>query len=275
MLLLLLACADKTPGDLDTGPEITETFLRWSTDPDPLQAGEEGTFTIEISDQLGRPVEDLQENHERMVHTIFISADWSTFAHLHHEDYAALNAEDLRQATFHFPLTLPAAGDVLLLFGYAHRNQWIYAEDHLLVEGSPAQAAAPDTTVNSLASADGLVAELTWSTPPVAGYEASWTITVYDAEGAPVQDLAQTLGADAHCALVNEDLSWGSHTHAWFPDMDNMAPGMDMPHLYTGPDLPFVYSFPAPGTYKMWVQVARDSAPGLITTLPFVFEVDP
>ena len=253
--------------------EITAYDLSWSTDPDPLVANQEGTFTIEIRDQDGHPIEDLQQNHERIVHTMFVSADWSTFEHTHHEDFAALTVDDLRNATFHFPLTLPLAGSYLIMFGYAHENLWLYENDRIEIEGSPEQAPAPDTTPTSVVELDGIVAELSWSIEPRPGSEAAWTVSVTDGDGNPVDDVIPYLGADAHCALVNEDLSWGSHTHAWFPGMDTMAPSMEMPHLYDGPELPFVYLFPTAGTYKMWVQFTRASAPDTIYAVPFVFVV--
>ena len=273
----LLGCAG-TPvlsGDSAAPREVTGYNLDWTTDPDPLQAGQEGTFTLQITDQDGYPVEDLQQNHERMVHTMLISADWSSFTHTHAEDYADLTAEDLRAATFHFPLTLPLAGDYLLLFGYAHQNQWLYDQDTLSVSGAPAQAEVPDTAVNTVTTAGDLTVSLTWTSPALVETEASWTLTITDADGAPVEDLVQYLGADAHCALVNQSLSWGSHTHAWIPGMDTMTPSMDMPQIYTGPDISFVYAFPYLGKYKMWVEFARESTPGVVYTAPFVFDVVP
>lgn len=278
MTLLLLACAGpSTPSEstpLDSGPQVVTSYnLDWSTEPSPLRAGEPGEFSVQITDQEGRPIEDLQLNHERMVHTMFISADWTYFAHLHHEDFADLTVDDLKNATYHFPLTLPVAGPYFMMFGYAHENRWLYNEDRMEVEGSPGQAAAPDTTPDAEVEVGDLRATLSWGAPPIAGFEANWSVEVTTLDGTPVTDLIPYLGADAHCAVVNTDLSWGSHTHAWFPDMDNMAPGMEMPHLYDGPDLPFIYTFPTAGAYKMWVQVVRASAPDDVVTLPFVFEV--
>jgi hypothetical protein len=273
-LLALLACGPDIPDRTDTGSrEVTDYELVWSTAPDPLVATETGEFTIEIRDQDGRPIEDLQRNHERMVHTMFVSADWSTFVHTHHEDYAELTVDDIRAATFHFPLTLPFAGPYLILFDYAHQNQWIYDSSLIEVTGTPVQASAPDTTPSARAEVDGTVAELLWSIEPRAGYEAAWTIRFTGPDDAPVTDLVPVLGADAHCAVVSADLGWGSHTHAWFPDMANMSPSMEMPHLYDGPEVPFVYTFPAAGAYRMWVQFARAADPENVSVAPFTFVV--
>lgn len=53
-----------------------------------------------------------------------------------------------------------------------------------------------------------------------------------------------------------------------------MTPGMTMPHVYDGPDLPFHYTFPVSGTYKMWVQFVRASAPDTIYAVPFAFTIE-
>ena len=276
-MMLLLGCVG-TEDPLDSAADtdatvVTEYNLDWSTDPEPLAAASEGTFTIQVTDQDGHPIDDLQMNHERMVHTMFVSADWTSFSHLHHEDFADLNVDDIREATFHFPLRLPLAGPYFMMFGYAHANRWLFAEDRMEVGGAPVQASAPDTTATDQVVVDDLVVSLTWNSEPLAEYESSWNVHITEADGTPVEDLVQYLGADAHCALVNESVTWGSHTHAWFPDMDAMAPGMDMPHLFPGPDVPFAYTFPAGGNYKMWIQFARESTPGRVYEAPFVFKV--
>lgn len=278
-MILLLGCTgapDAADSASDSGAashEVTAYDLSWSTAPDPLVALREGTFAIRVTDQDGHPIDDLQQNHERMIHTMFVSADWTSFTHAHHEDFADLTVDDIRDATFQFPLTLPLAGPYLIMFGYAHQNQWIFAESSIEVGGEPTQAARPDTTVNTEAVVGDLLVSLAWGAEPLAEYEASWTISITEADGTPVQDLVQYLGADAHCALVNESVTWGSHTHAWFPDMGSMAPTMEMPHLYAGPELPFVYTFPVGGNYKIWIQFARESVPGVVYQAPFVFKV--
>ena len=278
MQFLLFACAG--PGEVESSPPpaehlISDYAVEWSTEPTPLSAGTPGEFTIRVRDQDGHPVEDLQQNHERMIHTMLVSADWSSFQHVHHEDFAALSVDNIRSATFRFPLRLPLSGRYLLMFGYAHQNQWLFTDDFMDVEGSPAQAAAPDLSLSSETTVDNLVVTVDWPASPSAGYETTWTVHISQADGTPVEDLVPYLGADAHAALVNDSLTWGSHTHAWFPDMDRMSPGMEMPHLYNGPEIPFVYTFPNAGMHKMWIQFARESLPDVVYTAPFVFSVSP
>ena len=159
------------------------------------------------------------------------------------------------------------------MFDFASEDQWLQTTDALTVTWSPAQAAEPDLTPNDTVTVDGVTGTLTWSADPVATYESNWTLSLSGPDGLPVTDVTQYLGADAHCIMVDATATWGSHTHAWFPDMSSMTPGMAMPHLYNGPDIPFAFTFPTGGSYKMWIQFARSSQPDLVYTMPFVFFV--
>ncbi len=275
MILLLLACAadvEKTETGETGSIEVTGYQALWSTSPDPLVAGEQGEMTVQIVDQLGRPIENLQVNHDRMVHTVIVSADWSTFVHVHHEDYADLTAVDLRSSTFHFPLTLPYGGRYFVMFDYAHQDAWLQSTADLEVTGAPAQQAAPDTTPTTTATVDDVEVTLTWEVPAQIGIESAWSLDIKTTDGEDVTDLVQYLGADGHVAIVNEATTFGTHTHAWFPGAGDMAPSMDMPHQYSGPYLPFHYVFDAPGPHKMWVQFTRESS-DQVYSVPFVFDV--
>lgn len=275
-LLLLLACSASDGADtaVDTGPfEITDYISTLSTDPDPPQAGSAAQVTVRITDQDGRPIEDLQQSHARMVHTVFVSADLRDFQHLHQEDVTAISADDLRSATFRFPATFPAAGGYAASIDFAHRNVYQSERVAFTVEGAPAQASEPDLTLSETATDGGVTATLRWDAEPYAGVEAVWTVLLAEADGTPVTDLVQWLGADAHVAMASADLARIQHSHAWFPGMEDMAPGHEMPNLYTGPDVPFHYVFREPGWYRMWVQVARAPAPEEPLVFSFAFEV--
>ena len=77
--MLWFGCQEPAP---ELGP-VTDYVVTHHTQPDPLVAGEGGTFTLTIADQDGRAVEDLQTNHERIVHTMLIAKDLSSFSHEH------------------------------------------------------------------------------------------------------------------------------------------------------------------------------------------------
>lgn len=245
------------------------------TDPAPPMAGQEGEFWYSVQDQDGEPIDNLTEDHERMVHTFSISRDLSSFEHTHHEDYYPLTDDDLTAATFHYPKRFPYSGDYLLVFSFAHLGQYQLLTDWIEVGGEIGQLPQPVEDLSLVKSVSGVTAELKWDFEPIAGVTASWTLHLTDEEGLPITDLAQYLGADAHVAVVDDTLSYASHTHAWFQGIEDMAPGHTMPHLYDGPDIPFKYAFPSSGMNKIWIQFARADNPEVPYTVDFMFNVIP
>lgn len=273
LLIVLLACEEAAgPGGADSAEPVTGYDVVYSTDPSPPRAGEEAELTYTVVDQLGRPVEDLQLTHERMVHVVLVSRDLASFQHLHHEDYADLTADDLRAATFRFPVTFPAAGEVLAVFDFAHQGHYQSDQGWITVEGEPAQLDAPVVDLATEIDVADVHAALTWDIAPVAGYEAAFHLTLTDA-GGDVTDLVPWLGADGHVVIASADLASVSHTHAWYPGMEDVPPGHDMEHLYDGPTLPFHLTFAAPGLHELWVQFARAGAPETPITAAFMVEV--
>ncbi len=270
------ACTpDDSPAPNDTEAPL-DYAVRWSTDPVPPLAGQEAAFTATVTDEEGAPIEDLQESHARMLHTLFLSADLRSFLHLHQEDVAPVTAADLRAATFQFPVTFPSAGDWAVVFDFAHRSRYVSRTDALAVAGIPAQGAPDLALTDTATSTSGEVrGTLAFASPPAAGVRADWTVTLADASGAPITDVVPWLDADAHAVLASADLAWVTHTHAWFPGMEDMVPGHDMPHLHDGPDLPFQAVFEVPGPNVVWVQFARAGAPETPLTLRFVVDVTP
>ena len=273
-MFLLLACAGESTDPCASEPDEDKVFtVSWETDPSPVEAGVEATFTERVRDQRDCPVEDLVAAHERITHTLFISEDLSSFQHLHMEDFTTLSGEDLKASTFSFPVTLPLAGTYRLVFDYAWQNQDLASNDWMTVGGSPAMG-EPVLDYTTEWDVRDVHLALRWDVPPVAGYESIWTVTVTDLAGNDISDVVQYLGADAHAAVVSADLEWTSHTHAWFPGMEDVAPGHDMPAINHGPELPFHYTFPVSGPHKMWVQFARDGVDETYV-VPFVFDVAP
>jgi hypothetical protein len=272
---LLSAGCTSDPADSGGGGDSTSSegySVAWTSTPAPLLPAEAGQFTERILLD-GQPIPDLQRNHERYVHTVFVSRDLESFTHAHMEDTTDITADDIRASTFTFPLTLPTSGDYLVAFDYAHHDQWLQSTDWLTVGGNTPQLSEPRRDLATTATSGDLVVTLTWDVAAPAGFESIFTIHITTSEGEDVTDLTPWLGADGHVVLVDEALDWISHTHAWFPDMGNMTPTMAMPHLYPGPDLPFHYSFPTEGTYKLWVQFVRASAPETVHAVPFSFVV--
>ena len=273
----LVACTvapDSEPDACESTGIPTDYVVDVRTTPSLIVAGDEVELTLTVRDQDGCPIDDLQESHERMVHTLLISRDLESFQHIHHEDFYDLTAEDLRTATFHFPVTFPAAGDTLAVFDFAHQNQWLQETSLLEITGEPHQLDEPVLDEAREVSVEDVHVSFAWEVAPVAGLESSLILTITDESGEDVTDLVQWLGADGHVAFLRSDLTTPGHTHAWFPGMDTMSPGMTMTPLYTGPTLPFHYLFPTAGTWKGWFQFARSGRPDDPYVVPFVFAVE-
>lgn len=271
MIAALLGCGPPAP----IPPSGLGYDVRWSSDPDPLVAGEVGDFALTVLGGDGEPVEDLQRNHERMVHTVFISADLRTFVHAHQEDTRPVTVDDLRAGTFSFPLELPTAGEWLVAFDYAHRNLWLQTLDAVEVAGEPRQADVPDLTGGTTWTDGTHSAALSFDTVPEVGVRSEIAVTLTEVDGERVDDLVQYLGSDGHCVFVSADLAWLTHTHAWFEGMDDMAPSMAMPQVHTGPEVPFRVTFPVAGGWRTWCQFVRGSAPDDVITVTFPIEVAP
>lgn len=277
-ILVLIGCSGKgadtgdTPGE-DT--EVTAFVLDYRTDPDPPVAGEPAELWYSILDQDGEPVENLQQNHQRMVHVVILSEDLSSFEHRHHEDQYDVTADDLRTATFHLTETFPYSGKFLVAFDYAYANQYKQSTVYEEVAGDVPQRDAPVEDLSTTVTIDGYTAVFSWDVPPIAGYESQIWAHVTDDQGEEITDMTQWLGADAHWVVAKSDVSLIAHTHAYIEGMDKVPPDHDMPHAYSGPDLPFHYTFANAGLYKSWLQFAREGAPDDPVTIPFMFKVSP
>ena len=78
----------------------SEVVVDLETVPAELKAGSEAKILFTIKDSEGRPVRDLQITHERLVHVIIASADFTVFAHIHPDGslHATLSPERAREA---------------------------------------------------------------------------------------------------------------------------------------------------------------------------------
>ncbi len=254
--LALLACTSD-PVETDDTTVIGAYSVDVRTDPEQPIAGETTEVWLTVNGPDGEPVPDLQQTHERMIHTFAISKDLAWFSHPHQEDFEPVTGEDLQNATFHFPLEFPAGGDAFLAFNFAHRNEYLRSAAWLNITGEPAQLDAPlfdfATTTQEV---EGLTITWVWDDQKGAGEQSVWHLEILEGDQ-PVTDIGLWLASDGHIAVVSEDLASVGHTHAYVPGMEDVPPGHEMPHTYDGPELPFRYVFPTAGSYRVWTQFAR------------------
>ena len=199
--------------------------------------------------QTDAPVAGFTEIHERLLHLFVVRRDLTLFAHVHPE-----RAGD----GFEVPIDLPP-GAYVLIADFVPSGGAPQLVQHAIVtqgySGSPFERATvaadlAEKVVDGLrvgVRADGLR----------AGKETVLRFTIRDAaSGAVVTDLEPYLGAAGHLLVVSADLTQAIHAH---PEGVAATPVQDG-------DVVFAPVLPAPGPYKLWVQVQRQ---GKVVTVPF------
>lgn len=298
-VLALLACGLAGCGEHDTqlleGRPAGPYRLTLALDPPQPAPGEQTTLTYRLTHaDTGQPVHDLQVVHERVIHSFIVARDFSTFAHVHHEDFQALTAADLDYAILHFPYRFPKAGHYRVVSEFTHRDRsWIKQFD--LVVGDPPDDEAVKIDLRREQRGGPFTARLTVSPdPPVAGYETELVLDL-SRDGVPVTDLELHLGAEVHVALWRVDGELFGHTHSYTPQMAAMMQTMrghqqDSRHMaammlqmmaaparlaYPGPSIPVRHVFPAPGVYQVFLQTAPSGEPQVFGFMLDVKEYQP
>lgn len=275
--LLLAACGESGTQSLEGEPRDPYR-LQLTLNPATPRAGEVTNlrFTLRRA-RDGAPVTDLQIVHERALHTFIVAADFSSFSHLHHEDFRPLAARDIAAAAFAFPYRFPAGGRFRVYNEFTHRDRtWL---KHFTFDVQGPAPSAPPRTPGLRAHAGGIDGRLDLSPAvPVAGHEVEMVLTLRRG-AAPVQDLRLWLGAEVHAAIWRADGAHFGHTHSYTTAMAKMARDMaghgkghsaammlqmmSAPAVleYPGPRIPIRHTFPTDGRYHLFLQCAPGGEP--------------
>lgn len=214
------------------------------------QAGQPATIRIHIQDEAGKPIDQLDIEHEKLLHLIVVSKDLSYFNHIH--------PEYMGQGEFVISNTFPSGGDYKLIADFVPaggskttQTEWI------TVEGATEPPVALDADKVHARTVDGVEVKLL-NDHPEAGKDFELNFELADADTKqPITDLEQYLGAVGHVVILSEDTEDYLHVH---PVEENA----------TGPVAKFITNFPGKGTYKIWGQFQRN---GKVLTVPFVVQV--
>lgn len=217
---------------------------------DQLQPNQDATITVKIQEKDGKPVEDFDVQHEKLMHMIIVSKDLSFFNHIH-PDYKG-NGEFTITTQFPTPGEFEIISDISPTgIGAMSKSEWI------TVQGTApaAQPIEPDPTLTK--QVDGK--EVTLSIDHLmANMELELNFNMKDAQTKqPVTDLQPYLGAVGHVVILNDEGGEYLHVH---PAEESSS----------GPDAKFMATFPHSGVYKIWGQFQQN---GKVFTVPFVVEV--
>ena len=86
-----------------------------ATSPAVLAPNVPIVLTFTLRDYQGNPVQDLVLDHNRIIHVVIASKDFSVFSHIHVEDSGPVTPEMLKTAVFPVHYTFPKPGQ---LFGF-------------------------------------------------------------------------------------------------------------------------------------------------------------
>lgn len=250
-----------------------------ATAPARIFAGAPAELSFTVRDSAGAAVRFLQLVHERPLHLFVVSADLSSFDHVHPE----LGLGD----AYHLAHTFPHGGAWRLYADYTPPGSGTIVERFDLDVKGPAPAAIPLVADRILShDADGVRVTLTLAHPPVADQDVELVASLADAaSAAPIHDLQLYLGALAHLILVSADGGELIHAHpletgevfdpTQGPRIEHTHDPSKLAKVLVGPSpstLHAVTSFPRAGLYKLWFQFQRA---GRVSTVPFVIEVAP
>ncbi|WP_276352120.1 heavy metal translocating P-type ATPase [Cohnella caldifontis] len=232
----------------ESDEDAVNTEAVWATDN--AKAGAEATIRIHIQDAAGRPVDEFDIEHEKLMHMIVVSKDLSYFNHIH--------PEYLGNGDFAVTNVFPSGGDYKLIADYVPAGggknvqmEWVHVEG----ESAAPAAIVPETEFAKVV--DGVKITLR-NDRFEAGMETELGFHLTDAAtGEPISDLEPYLGAVGHVVVLSRDTEQYLHVHP----LDEKA---------AGPDAAFATEFEDPGVYKIWAQFQRE---GKVLTVPFVVEV--
>lgn len=293
-LLALAGCAEHRESPLEGRPGGPYR-LTLSLDPPDPSPGQETLLIWQLTyTRSGKPVQDLQVAHERLIHNFIVNLDFSSFAHIHHEDFNTVTDGDLAEASLRFPYRFPKAGHYRIVSEFAHQNRsWT---KHFDIEIGVATTIHKTAALAGISHSGAYAATLQTSPEiPVAGYETDLILTLERA-GEPVTDLTLYLGSELHGAVWREDGRYFGHLHSYTPRVaaiiqmahdryaDPQTRGgqiaqmmvqlmcMESELVFPGPTLPIRYVFPEPGRYHVFLQLAPG---GETRVFPFTVDVTP
>lgn len=293
VLVVLSGCSQREGATIEGRPGGPYRLSLTLDPPSPLPGAETQLTWRMTHSKSGEPVTDLMVLHERVIHNFIVKLDFSSFAHIHHEDFRPLAPADLASATFTLPYRFSSAGRYRIVSEFTHGER-SYTKHFDLSVGEVANTPRTAAVPRLNARVDEYDAQLRLSPMrPVAGYETEMVLELARA-GQAVSNLTLHLGSEAHVALWRDDGRDFGHTHSYTPHMaamlatmherklnardrsqrlaDMMVMMMNMPAelVYPGPRVPLRYVFPSPGLYHVFVQCAPG---GQARAFHFVVEV--
>ncbi len=251
-----------------------EVVVDLETKPAELKTGTTATITFFIKDAEGNPLQDLSVTHERLVHVMIVSSDFSTFAHIHPDDFGPVTSEMIRKARFPVRYAFPMAGRYLVALDSAVKEMPFSEHFTLDVAGEPRMGTFKKDLSRTKMFGDYEVAVATEPERITAGKEVVLKYTITRG-GKPVADLEPYLSATMHLAVIEDNLNNFIHTHGELPGMPHHP--MTAGHMHGevparfGPEIDVYLIFPVKGLYQIFGEVKHQ---GKVILTSFMVQVE-
>ncbi len=254
--------------------KASEITVDIETVPAELKAGNNSKIIFTIKDGEGKPVQDLQVTHDRLLHVIIASADFTVFAHIHPDDSAPISDAMKKKAEYPVSFTFPKAGQYIVALDTAAGGNMISEHFTIDVGGEPKMGQLVKDFSREKKFGD---LSVTLSTVPekITAGEESTLKYVIKKDGKPVTDLEPFLSAPMHVAVISSDFDNFIHEHGVLPGSPKHGHTAHMMHMNVpkkfGPEIDVPVVFPTSGVYQIFSQVGYK---GDVIVLSFMVEVN-
>ncbi|MEW6587041.1 MAG: hypothetical protein AB1442_15710 [Nitrospirota bacterium] len=240
--------------------------------PSTARAGITTSLFFTVKDAEGNPIRNLTVSHERILHVIIISKDFSVFAHIHPEDF--IPASSLAKTDkYELRYVFPKAGEYLIAADFAVKDVLFSRRVRVTVEGEPPMSMIREDFSRIKDFGDYRVVldapeRVSAGHKTVLGYQVS-------EKGIPVTDLEPHLGAPMHLSIILTDLNRFIHAHGYRPGSESHAHPIGHIHGTVreryGPEIDAEVVFPMKGIYKVFSEIKHK---GKVRLLDFFVNVE-
>jgi len=237
-----------------------ETVASIKTEPEHITAGTAATIVFSI-------------HHDRLIHLVIASQDFSVFAHIHPQDFGTITSEMKKTAQYPVRYTFPKAGRYIVGIDYAVKEHPVSKHFIVDVTGGPEMGSPKKDLVREKRFGD---LDVKFSSVPehiTAGKEVMLSY-LFKKNGNAVTNLEPYLSAPMHLSIISGDLTHFIHTHGEIPGKSPMGHHehmqMAVPQGF-GPQIDVSVVFPAKGLYQVFGQAGYQ---GKVILTDFMVEVE-
>jgi hypothetical protein len=102
------------------------------------------TLTFTLRDAQGHPVQDLVLDHNRIMHVVIVSQDFSVFSHIHAEDLGPITPAMIKAAVFQVQYMFPKEGHYMISVDFTQRAH-IFSDQFYVNVGTAGVMGGPGT----------------------------------------------------------------------------------------------------------------------------------